>query len=181
MRSKCKNGLFARVTRCSLPLAITALCCTGGCQNRGADVQLNNPELAAFVRLVTPKKIEIQDFTKPFDFEGTGNADGLEVIVVTLDSFGEPVKCLGTFHFELHTKRMATADKLGKRIAFWPVTIDSDKALAQYWDPLTRSYCFRLKLSSGTLPPEHYVLSARLITPTDDKLFDDYEFTYGGR
>jgi hypothetical protein len=173
--------LFAHTNRFSLPLALAALCGTGGCQDRGAEVQPDNPEIAAFVRLMMPKTIEIQHFlTKPFDFEGTGDADGLEVILATFDSFGDPVKCVGTFHFELHTMRMASGDKLGKRVAFWPVTIDSDETIVQYWDRYSRYYCFPLKLSSGTLAPGRYVLSARLVTPTGDKLFDDYEFSYEG-
>jgi len=164
-----------------LPLAIAAFCCAGGCQERGADMQLDNPELAAFVRLMMPAKIEIQHYlTKPFDFEGTGDVDGLEVILATFDSFGDPVKCVGTFQFELHTMRMASGDKLGKRIALWTVTIDSDRTLIQYWDRYSRYHQFPLKLRAGTLPPGRYILSARLITPTGDKLFDDYEFTHGG-
>ena len=144
-------------------------------------MQLDNPELDAFVRLMMPTKIEIQRYlTKPFDFEGTGDADGIEVILAALDSFGDPVKCVGTFQFELYTRRMASGDKFDERVAFWPMTIDSDQTLVQYWDRLTRFYRFPLKLAEGTLPPGRYILSARLITPTGDKLFDDYEFTNQG-
>lgn len=154
----------------------------GGCQGRCADVQPENPELAAFVRLMMPAEIEIQRYlTKPFDFEGTGDADGLEVILAALDSFGDPVKCVGTFHFELHAMRMASGDKLGKQIARWPVTIDSDKTLVQYWHRYSRYYRFPLKLRSGTLPPGRYILSARLITPTGERLYDNYEFAHGER
>ena len=180
MVSKCKNRLFARGTRYSLPVAIATLFCTGGCQQRGADIQLDDPELAAFVRLMTPRQIEIQDFTKPFDFEGTGNADGLEAVLAVLDSFDDRIKCTGTFHFELHTMRTASGDKLGKRIAFWSLAIDSDKTVGQYWERSSRYYCFPLRLSSGTLPPGRCILTARLITPTGDKLFDDHELTYEG-
>jgi hypothetical protein len=178
MFSRPDNGPRTRVTGCASLLAVAVLCWAGGCRD-GAEVQLDNSELATFVRLMMPKTIEIQHhLTKPFDFGGTGNADGLEVILATFDSLDDPVKCVGTFHFELHTMRMASGDKLGQRVAFWTVTIDSDKTLVQYWDRYSRYYCFRLKLSSGTLPPGRYVLSARLITPTGDKLFDDYEFAY---
>ena len=114
------------------------------------------------------------------DFEVVGEAaDGLEVILATLDAFGDPIKCVGTFHFELHTRRMASGDKLGKQIARWSATIDSDETLLEHWDRYSHYYIFHLKLAAGTLPPEHYILSARLVTPTGEKLFDDYEFTYG--
>jgi hypothetical protein len=143
-------------------------------------MQSDDPVLAEFVRLIMPAKIEIQHYlTKPFDFAGSGDADGLEVIIAAFDSFGDPVKCVGTFHFELHTMRMASGDKLGEQVAFWPVTIDSDKTLLEYWDCLTRFYCFPLKLHSGTLPPGRYILTARLTTPTGDNLFDNYQFAHG--
>lgn len=180
MLAESRTRSFTHPLRCSPPLVLCALLLTGGCQGPNAGVQFDNPELAAFVRLMMPAKIEIQHYlTKPRDFEGSGDADGLEVILTTLDSFGDSVKCVGTFHFDLHTLRMASGDKLGEQIAHWPVTINSDKTLVQYWDRLTRSYRFPLKLRSGKLTPERYILSARLITPTDDKLYDTYEFTHG--
>lgn len=166
---------------CGFSLAILTLLGVLGCQQPNADLDLDNPELAAFVRLMMPTRIEIQHYlTKPFDFEGTGDADGLEVILAAHDSFGDPVKCVGTFHFELYKLRMASGDKRGKQTAFWPVTISSDKTLVQYWNRPTRFYRFPLKLAEGPLPPGRYILSARLITPTGDKLFDDYEFEYKG-
>ncbi|MFQ5807950.1 MAG: hypothetical protein ACE5I3_16010 [Phycisphaerae bacterium] len=180
MLSKSQTPSLTRPSRCSLPLAISVLFAASGCQDRSADVQLDNPELAAFVRLMMPKEIEIQHYlTRPFDFAGTGDADGLEVILAALDPFGDPVKCIGTFHFKLHTRRMASGDKFDKQIALWTVAIDTDRSLIEYWDRYSRYYRFPLKLSEGTLPPGHYILSAQLVTPTGDKLFDEYEFTHG--
>jgi len=153
----------------------------GACQNPGVRAPHDNPKLATFVGLLMPTKIEIQHYlTKPADFNEDGDADGLEVILSTYDSFGDSVKCLGTFHFELHVMRMASGDKLGKQIAHWPVEIDTGKTMIQYWDRLTHSYSFPLKLRAGTLPHGRYILTARLITPTEQKLFDTYEFSYGG-
>lgn len=151
-----------------------------GCR-QSADVQLHeNEELAAFVQLMMPAKIEVQHFlTKPFDFSGSGNADGVEVILAALDSFGDPVKCVGTLHFELFTMRMASGDKLGERVAFWPVEIDSVERQMIYWQRFSRYYRFELRLSDRELAPGRYILTARLITPTDEKLFDTYEFSYG--
>lgn len=163
-----------------LPTAVLLLC-AGGCQNRSSDVQAESPELAAFVRLIMPARIEIQHYlTRPFDYAGTGNADGLEVILATCDSFGDPVKCIGTFQFELHRRRRASGDKFGARIALWRVTIDTGQSLMEYWHRYSRYYRFPLKLSDGTLPPGRYILSARLATPTGEKLYDDYEFTHDG-
>lgn len=167
-------------SRCWPLLLVGALLPAAGCQERGAGVQLDDPELSAFVQLLMPAEIQIQHYlTKPFDFDGDGDADGLEVILTTLDSFGDAVKCTGTFHFDLHTMRMASGDRLGKRIAQWSVTIDSDKTLVEYWDRYARCYRFPLKRRGDKLAPGRYILSARLITPTDHKLYDTYEFAHG--
>ena len=49
-----------------------------GCSNPNASVQTNDPELAAYLDLVLPARIEIQRFlTKPVSYAGDGAADGL--------------------------------------------------------------------------------------------------------
>jgi len=168
-----------RATRLGGLLAVLALSGPVGCTPQHADVARDGPEMSAFVELMMPKTIEIQHYlTRPRDFTGDGNADGLEVVLVARDSFGDSVKCVGTFHFELYTMRLASGDKLGERIGFWPVTINSDKSMVQYWDRVTRSYLFKLQLSDGRLAPGRYVLTAQLITPAGTKLYDTYEFAY---
>ena len=180
MISESRTRVLSSLCRCLPLLAAVPVSSLTGCQEPSAEVQLDNPELIACMRLLMPSEIELQHhLTKPFDFEGTGDADGLEVILTARDSFGDPVKCTGTFHFDLHTMRMASGDKLGKQIAHWPVTIDSAATLVEYWYRYARCYRFPLKLRSGKLPPGRYILNARLITPTDEKLYDTYEFTHG--
>ena len=171
------NRLFKHYLKWTALAPLLLIC---ACQNPAADVQLDNPKLSKCIGLLMAKTIEIQRYlTKPFDFDGDGDADGVEVILSTYDSFGDPVKCLGTFHFELHTMRMASGDKIGKQIAHWPVEIDSGAALEEYWDRLTHSYRFPLQLRTGRLAPGRYILTARVITPTDQNLFDTYEFSHG--
>lgn len=151
------------------------------CQTEHANVQLDDPELTAFVRLMMPKQIEIQRYlTKPVSFAGDGNADGIEVILAALDSYGLPVKAVGTFHFELHRMRMASGDRLGERIAFWKVEINSDETLREYRDRYSRWYVFPLQLDRGPLTPGRYILTARLLSPTGETLFHDYRFHHEG-
>jgi len=158
-------------------LAAPAWC--AGCQTNTA-VNPDNPELATFIRLVMPARIEIQRYlTKPVDVDSKGNAAGLEVILAVFDSFGDPVKCVGTFHFELHQRRMASADRLGKLMARWSATIDSAATLVEYWDRYSRYCRFPLRFAAEPLPPGKYVLDVTLVTPTGDKLFDQYAFTHG--
>lgn len=161
---------------CPLACALIALL---GCQERTV-VEASDPQLSAFIELMIPQKIELQHYlTKPISINGEGNADGLEIVLAVMDSFGDPAKTVGTFHFELYTMRMASADKLDKRVAFWQVQINSDQTLIDYWDRLSRYYCFRVTLPDK-LKPGKYVLIARLISPTGDKLTDEYQLAYDG-
>jgi hypothetical protein len=151
----------------------------GACQQDSPDLRLDDPEMAAFVRLMMPREIEVQHYlTKPVSFADDGNADGLEVILAALDSFGDPVKVVGTFHFELHRVRMASADRLGERVALWKLEINSDETFTEYWVHLARWYRFPLQLDQGPLAPGRYILTVRLLSPTGEQLFDEYQFDH---
>ncbi len=168
---------YALLNRRMLAVAAgTCVLLATGCPPRRSSAESDSAELATYARVMMPKKIEIQRYlTQPISFAGNGDADGLEVILAAIDSFGDPTKVVGTFHFELHKIRPASSDREGDRLAFWPIDINSDETLTKYWDRLARFYRFPLKLESP-LPPGKYILSARLISPTGDKLFDEYEF-----
>ena len=152
---------------------------SGGCADGTSSIRLDNPELEAFLELVLPRRIEIQRYlTKPISFTGGAEADGLEVMLAAHDAAGDFTKLVGTVHFELHTMRMASGDRVGERIALWPVELTSKATMVEYWDSLSRFYRFPLKLDGRTLAPGRYILNARLISPTGTKLFDQYEFSY---
>lgn len=158
--------------------AISTLLYLGGCAENSTNIDVDNPELAAYVQLIMPTRIEIQRYwTKPVSFTGDGNADGIEMILAAYDSFGDLTKIVGTLHFELFTRRMASADRLDERIAFWPIELDSRDALTEHWDPLARFYRFPLQLAAP-LPPGRYILTARLVSPDGKRPFDEYEFTH---
>ena len=157
----------------ALPLALS------GCNDAQPQMQTGDPELATYVQLILPQRIEIQRYlTKPVSFAGDGNPDGLEVILAAYDVSGDLTKVVGTFHFELQTRRHA--DHIGTRVAFWPVELKSEKAVRMYRDNLSRYYDFPLQLEQKPLPVGQYVLSVWLHLPTGQRLFDEYEFTYDG-
>ena len=158
--------------------AATALIWAAGCQQPGTRIDLDDPDLSALVALMLPAEVEVQSFTKPVSFVGDGNADGLEVILATRDSFGDEVKAIGMFQFELRKRRLASASKLGERIAYWTIAIRSLEPLREYWDPVSHFYVFPLKLETGPLAPGPYVITARLRGPTGRVMSDEYPFTY---
>lgn len=162
---------------CLLVLLI-ALASSVGCAGKTGAVQASSPELATYAQLVMPTRIKIQPWTQPVSFAGQADADGLEVLLAAYDTFGEETKAVGTLHFELYTRRQASADHLGKQIAFWPIELDSRESLARYWERSVRFYRFPLHLAAPPLAPGEYILCATLSTPTEQRLFDEYEFTY---
>jgi hypothetical protein len=151
----------------------------GACNAPSTDVQADSSQVADYVQLIMPARMQIQRYlTKPVSFAGDGSADGLEVILAAYDSADDLTKVVGTFHFELQSRKVREA--IGTRVAFWPVDIKSEKAIRTYRDSLSRFYTFPLQLEQKPLPAGQYVLSAWLLLPTGQRLFDEYEFTYEG-
>lgn len=150
-----------------------------GCPHN-ASIDPQNAKQAAVLELAKPKAIEIQPYlTKPVRLEGEGPADGIEIIVAVLDRFDDEMKVVGTFNFELYTRRMASADRRDKRVGHWePVEIDTAQAQQTYWHRPSRYYRFWLKLEDPPLPAGRYILNAWYVSPWDRKLFDEYEFTH---
>lgn len=147
------------------------------CATDRTKVTLDDDALETWVKLVMPVRLQILEWTKPVSFVGDGNPDGLELIVAAYDSFDDETKVVGTFHIELETRR--PSEHIGTRLAFWPVEIDSKKALRTYLDYPNRFYRFPLQLDEP-LRPGRYTLVVRLQLPSGDHLADEYEFEYDG-
>lgn len=150
------------------------------CQKRPS-IDRSNPEIARFIELMMPQQIELQQrLTRPVDFDGDGDAEGLEVILSAKDYFEDPVKVVGTFVIELYELRYASGDRTGTRIAFWRVDIKSNESMVMYWDRLSRFYRLPLTLQTGHLPRGRYVVEVTLNTPDEQRLSDSYEFEFDG-
>ncbi|MBL8880921.1 MAG: hypothetical protein JNG88_17545 [Phycisphaerales bacterium] len=157
----------------------TALACSllFGCNDAKVNTDETPPEIATYVRMMMPRRIDVQrGLTKPVSFAQNGNPDGLEVVLAAMDSRGAATKVCGTFHFELRERRAASGDEQGPRVAFWPVKIDTEETSDQFFDRLSRFYHFPLELEQAPLKPGRYILAVRLLTPTADTLFGEYEF-----
>lgn len=158
-------------------LSSLVMCGIAGCNDARINPDESAPESAAYVQMMMPRRIDVQRFlTKPVSFAQNGNPDGLEVVLAAVDEHGDPQKVCGTFHFELREWRPASGDEQGQRIAFWPVKIADEQASARFYDRLSRYHHFPLELESPPLKPGRYILCVRLLTPTADTLFGEYEF-----
>ncbi len=141
--------------------------------------QPSGPSESTFVDLVMPRAIEVQSFTRPADLLGRGEPDSLEVFIETQDAGGDGTKTLGVFQFELHTRRYASGDRLGERVAYWRVELNDPETVDDHWDHLSRFYRFELALPEMSLRPGEYILTAQLEAPSGERLFDEYEMSYG--
>ncbi len=170
--------VFACSSTVCLAAALAGLLLIPACAS-GPALDPSNPDVAAYLELVGPKKLELQRFlTRPEASQGSGDPDHISVVVAARDALEDSVKVLGTFHFELHTMRLASSDKLDRRLAAWQIPIDSEKALLEHWDRLSGYYRFPLELPMPSLPANHYVLTARLVSALGTTLFDEYAFQY---
>ena len=78
--------------------------------------------------------------------------DKIEVCVQLKDQFGDPIKAMGMFRFELYRYQSAVSDPRGKRFKTdkkLQINLSDVDENQKKWDSITRSY--RLKLD---LPPE---------------------------
>lgn len=178
--------------RLLLHAGLPALCLlAAGCQKDVA-VDMQDERQAAFVRMLMPRAVEIKRSTRPYGaqyvpgaavermtFEAREPSHGIEIMLEAKDAFGDPVKVLGAFNFELYSAPAGPASaKAGERISLWRVELTAD-SLPGYWERAPRLYKFPLQLDQpATLSPGHYVLEATYVSPWDDKLFATYEFDY---
>jgi hypothetical protein len=102
----------------------------------------------------------------------------LEARIELLDEMGDTIKGSGRFHFELAESATAetpgsgtpgsgVAGVPGQRLYAWDVPLTTLEEQRQYWDPITRTYQFRLKMNAAP-PPNATVLRA-LLTPSDSQ------------
>ena len=158
---------------------LAGLVALGGCA-KSASVQASDPELAAYLQLIQPEKIEIQRFlTQPVSFAGDGSADGLEVVLAAYDVSGDLTKVAGTLYIEMTSRK--AGDNIGTRLALWPIEIKTEQAMRLYRDRLSRYYDFPVQLEQRPLPAGQYMLSVWLNLPTGERLMDEYEFAYEGK
>jgi hypothetical protein len=129
-----------------------------------------------------PKQVVLQpSFTRIMgksknDGEQTGK---IEVYVQLKDQFGDPVKSLGQFRFELFRYQPAVSDPRGQRFLVGGVQ-QFDLTVAdvnqQYWDSVTLNYRFDLKLPE---PVQEIVVQVTFSSEAELRLQD--ALVVGGR
>ena len=105
-----------------------------------------------------PTKVILQaSFTHIIPKQTKANQAGQRETYIRLtDQFGDPLKALGRFHFELFEYRQAASDPRGRRFSINGVQkfdLTEINANQQHWDSITGNYRFTLKLPNTSNGP----------------------------
>ncbi len=126
--------------------------------------------------LMLPQRIKIEPFTKIKSFNEDQVPDGVLAVVRAFDKFGDPVKAVGLWYFELWTYVPASGDPKGERLAYWERNISTAEEVRLYW---TRAQMFEFQLAwtagvENIQPGRKLVLTATYRAPWDETFQDQY-------
>jgi hypothetical protein len=121
-------------------------------------------------------KVRLQpSFTKIVESQGQTEFGNIDTFVELSDQFGDPIKALGSFRFEIYQFRPLSSDPRGKRYeADGLQTIDliDPQENQKHWDPITRSYRFRIKLPPLASGADKIVFQTTFIMKPEYRLQD---------
>jgi hypothetical protein len=146
------------------------------CRSTGPDNVPTEAEELEMLSLMLPHAIEIQPFTKIASFNDDEIPDGIVTVVRPVDRFGDPVKAVGRFYFELWTYVDASALRRGERLAFWERMIATEEEVRLYWNR-GQMYQFELAWTAGMeqlRPGRKFILAVTYRTPWGKGIEDEY-------
>jgi hypothetical protein len=173
---KIRTCLPASMAAALLGMAIVWMsACASGCDDTAPAgyVEIKPP-----LSFTLPHTISIHPFTSLRTIDNQGQR--LEVRMEAKDAYQDTTKAFGKFRFELYSFKPISPNHKGELIDSWEEDITGGQTNLIHWDPITRSYVFRLVLSASIPPGRILVLTASFETPySTSRLFpqDDYVFT----
>ena len=110
--------------------------------------------------------------------------DVMDVFVELRDQFGDPIKAIGKFRFEIYMyKSQASADHRGQRFPLkglqW-VDLNEPLLNQEHWDKITRCYRFVLELGEISDDLSQMVLQVTYLNNSDYRLEDMLTLQYSG-
>ena len=110
-------------------------------------------------------------------YKKTDDGGLIEVYVELTDSFGDPLKALGVFRFELFRFQPAEPDSRGARLALGDdQMIEFERKTLQAnqsdWDYTTRNYRFKLNLNQAAAAHKKMVLQVTFTDTANNRLED---------
>ena len=77
-----------------------------------------------------------------------GNGAVLEARVELLDEMGDTIKGVGDYHFDLASAEATSGATPATRLYSWDVSVMTLEQQKAFYDSITRTYFFRLKLDT---------------------------------
>ncbi|MBN1764689.1 MAG: hypothetical protein JW860_05475 [Sedimentisphaerales bacterium] len=114
-------------------------------------------------------------FTRFIPAPESNGADCLEAYVSLKDQFGDPIKALGNFRFELYQYQPAMSDPRGRRFDVHGVQtfeLTAIKSNQEYWDSTTRNYRFYLELPETDDSLKRIVIQVTYISANNRRMQD---------
>lgn len=126
----------------------------------------------------TPVAMRVHPFTSITQDPATGS-HVLESRIELLDRLGDVTKGVGDFRFELYTApERASEQGSERRLAYWDVPMTSLDANARHWDPITRTYVFKLRMQEPPAPEQRMKLQVQFTDPGGKRLVADAPMQY---
>lgn len=93
------------------------------------------------------------------------------------DQFGDVAKGVGKVYFELYAYEPIAIGNRGERIDLWNADIATPELNKQHFDPITRTYLFKLGVNESKLPRNQtrFVIVATFTLPNESRLSDSMQ------
>ena len=144
----------------------------GGCVwkgDRGGSEGISPPYPKGTWRL-QPVSMRVYPSTK---FIKDGDGSVLEARIELLDSMGDSVKGVGRFRIELLSRGQAGEIGIGKRLYSWDAPVMTLDEQVRYYDPITRTYYFRLELNEDRSATRDTSLHVMFVTVDGKRLITE--------
>lgn len=148
----------------------------GGCVSLTAHPAQQVPKP---IDMLLPVEVRIHPFTGTRTFDEAGGVKGIEVRVEAVNGFGDSTAAFGEFAFELYAFKSGDPDPKGDLIYNWQQSLLDAKQNRVHWDPITRTYVFRLQWHKAIPVGQRFVLTASFSSPFTERLYAEHVFVSG--
>ena len=125
--------------------------------------------------LLMPSKIVIvAPFTRVKSFDDDTTPDGIELLLQSVNSLGDPGMLVGHVHVDLFEHVPASGNAKGRRVDYWDIELSTKEEQRTHWNQATQMYEFRLQVNPNVVPAkDRFVLQVTYTTPMGDHLRDE--------
>ena len=175
--AKYRCAMYIMRMRVALVILVIALsgCGTVGFKNESAVSGRSNSATGA--GMFEPDAMRIHPVSRIAVDGGTG-LKVVEAYIEFVDRFGDVTKASGVIRFEAYAQaNTAASSDGGYREDVWDISIDDEESNRRHYDPITRSYAFKLKLASSLSSEDRITISTLFNSSAGTRLNDTKTLT----